>query len=179
MAKTITANLWDINSLREMQKQILEYKDSLEHKCELLVERLAEKGQQVALERISESPLGKTITLKVDIEPSSVGCKAILLATGQVVEQDGYEPFSLLMAVEFGAGIYYNPEPNKYADDLGMGVGTFPEQTHAFSDGWWYLGNDDEWHYSHGVKATMPMASAVAEIVRVYQETVREVFSYD
>lgn len=177
MGKTISANLFDISSLREMQKQILEYKESFERKCEVLVEELAKKGQNVALERISQSPLGKTITLSLDIEPSKVGCQAILVATGQIVEQEGYEPFSLLFAVEFGAGIHYNPEPNPYADDLGMGVGTFPGQVHAFqNEGWYYLGEDEKWHHTFGVDATMPMNGAVEEIVRTYKQTVKEVF---
>ncbi len=47
---------------------------------------------------------------------------------------------------------------------------------HAFSDGWYYLGNDNQWHYTHGVKATMPMYNATIEIINQYKQ-IREVFS--
>ena len=48
---------------------------------------------------------------------------------------------------------------------------------HAFEDGWYYLGNDNQWHYTHGVKATMPMYNATIEIINQYKQIAREVFS--
>ena len=81
------------------------------------------------------------------------------------------------MAVEFGAGIYYNKSNSIIANKFGMGIGTFPGQTHAFdSNGWYYLGDDGEWHHSYGVKATMPMYKAGTEIRKNIDKVVREVF---
>ena len=42
--------------------------------------------------------------------------------------------------IEFGAGIHYNKSSsNPKSKDFKLGVGTFPDQTHAFdSNGWYY-----------------------------------------
>lgn len=161
------------NAIRELE----DYKQDLVRKCKILAEKLAEAGEQVAIEKVTASPLGRTVRLKIEREPTDMGCKAVLIAIGKKVEAEGREPFYTLLAIEFGAGIYYNREnENPKANELGFGVGTYPGQIHAFEDGWYYLGNDDKWHYTHGVKATMPMYSASLEIIQRYKEIAREVF---
>ena len=59
-----------------------------------------------------------------------------------------------------------------------MGVGTFPDQTHAFQDqGWYYMDVSGEWHHSYGVKATMPMYNADIEMILNLRKIAKEVFS--
>lgn len=164
-------------SIKEAIRQIEEYKEELNQKVVEFTEALAKKGELVALSKIEESPLGrKTITLRSETTQEDAGCKVIIVATGQTFSSEDYPSFNTLLAVEFGSGIHHNPEPNPKANELGYGVGTFPGQTHAFEDGWYYLGEDDKWHYTHGVKATMPMYSATVEIANKIQETAKEVF---
>lgn len=175
--KTLKINLFDSKSLQKAIDEINRYKNDLPRKCELLCQRLAESGVQVAKTAISESPQGKTITLTTDIRPEKAGCKAILMATGKTVTSSDGRSFNLLLAVEFGAGIKYNATANPKASEFGMGVGTFPDQTHAFDpNGWYYLGDDGEWHHSYGVRATMPMYKASMEIQRNIKEIAKEVF---
>ena len=153
-------------SVNEAIRQLQQYKQSLQHKCELLVGRLAELGDKAAIMSVNESPLGRTVTLRVDRKPIQDGYQAILIATGKTVEVEDREPFYTLLAIEFGAGIYYNSgNENPKANDFGLGVGTYPGQIHAFEDGWYYLGNDNQWHDTHGVKATMPMYNATIESI--------------
>lgn len=166
----------DLFNLKELQNKILQYKKSLEYKAELAVTRLIQMGYDVALSKIQESPLGKTIVLKSSITPEQAGCRAMLLAIGQVIDVPGREPFSLLMAVEFGAGIYYNKDGNPKAPEFGFGVGTYPGQKFAFSDGWWFKNDNDEWVYTHGIKATMPMYNAHKVIRDNYTDVFKEVF---
>lgn len=178
MAKrTIKIDLFDRKSLQSAIKQIQQYRDDLPRKCELLCQRLAESGVQVAETAIAESPQGKTITLTTDIRPEKAGCKAILMATGKTVTSSDGRSFNLLLAVEFGAGIKYNATENPKASEFGMGVGTFPDQKNAFNpNGWYYLGDDGEWHHSYGVRATMPMYKSSMEIQRNIKEIAKEVF---
>lgn len=178
MAKhTISLSLSE-KSINEAIQQIELYKDTLQYKCELLAERLAELGDKAAIMSISESPLGRTVSMKVDKSPTEMGCTAVLIAIGKTVESEGREPFCTLLAIEFGAGAYYNSgNENPKANELGLGVGSYPGQVHAFSDGWYYLGKDNQWHYTHGVKATMPMYNASAEIINQYKQIAKEVFS--
>ena len=165
-------------SVNEAIRQLQQYKQSLQYKCELLVGRLAELGDKAAIMSVNESPLGRTVTLRVGRKPIQDGYQAILIATGKTVEVEDREPFYTLLAIEFGAGIYYNSgNENPKANDFGLGVGTYPGQIHAFEDDWYYLGNDNQWHYTHGVKATMPMYNATMEIINQYKQIAREVFS--
>lgn len=178
MAKhTINISLSE-KSVNEAIRQLQQYKQSLKYKCELLVERLAELGDKAAIMSVNESPLGRTVTLRVDRKPIQDGYQAILIATGKTVEVEDREPFYTLLAIEFGAGIHYNAIPNPKADELGFGVGTYPGQVHAWDDTWWFWDEQSEsWKPTHGVKATMPMYNATMEIINQYKQIAREVFS--
>lgn len=177
MAKKFSEEL-SVKGIEALKRQLLQYKDSLPIKCEKLVSRLLQSGVEVSQSKISESPLGKYVTVTTNISADKMGCKGVLLAKGAVKEQEGYAPFSILLAIEFGAGIYFNPTPNPLiSSEFPYGVGTFPGQTHAYEDMWWYWDeNTQEWKPTHGVKATMPMYSADMEIIQNVVKTAKEVF---
>lgn len=170
-------DLFNPKSIRELQDKLNQYKNTLVYKANLVVERLIQIGYGVALSHIQESPLGKYIVLSSSLTPEQMGCKAILMAVGEIRDVPGREPFSILMAVEFGAGIYYNKDGNPKAPDFGFGVGTYPDQRFAFSDGWWFMNDDGEWVYTHGVKATMPMYNALKTMKENIDAIVKEVFA--
>ena len=174
MPKKITMNL-SVSSIQNAIKELRQYQSDLNRKCEIFCQRLTELGKITAQTRIDESPLGKYITVTTDIQPDKTGCKAMLIAAG-VTKSTDYGDVNMLLLVEFGGGIHHNPVANPKAGELGFGVGTFPGQTHAFEDGWWYPGDDGEWHYTHGVKATMPMYNASTEMLLNIRKIAREVF---
>ena len=178
MAKKVFKADLSVKGIEALKSQLLQYKDSLSIKCETLVSRLLQSGVEVSQSKISESPLGKYVTVTTNISADKMGCKGILLAKGAVKEQEGYEPFSILLAVEFGAGIHYNPTPNPLiGSEFPYGVGTYPGQTHAYEDMWWYWDEKtQEWKPTHGVKATMPMYSADMQIIQNVVKTAKEVF---
>lgn len=178
MAKKVFKADLSVNSIEALKSQLLQYKDSLPIKCEKLVSRLLQSGVEVSQSKINESPLGKYVTVTTNISADKMGCKGILLAKGAVKEQEGYAPFSILLAIEFGAGIHFNPTPNPLiSSEFPYGVGTYPGQTHAYEDMWWYWDEDtQEWKPTHGVKATMPMYSADMEIIQNVVKTAKEVF---
>lgn len=178
MAKKVFKADLSVNGIEALKSQLLQYKDSLPIKCEKLVSRLLQSGVSVSQTKISESPLGKYVTVTTNISTDNMGCKGILLAKGAVKEQEGYAPFSVLLAIEFGAGVHFNPTPNPLiSSEFPYGVGTFPGQTHAYQDMWWYWDeNTQEWKPTHGVKATMPMYSADMEIIQNVVKYAKEVF---
>ena len=177
MAKKVFKTDISVSGLNDLKRQLLQYKDELHTKCEKIVYRLLQSGVAVSKTKINESPLGKYVTVTTNISADKMGCKGILLAKGAVKEQEGYAPFSILLAIEFGAGIHYNPTPNPNADKFGLGVGTFPGQVHAFEDMWFYWDEkSQEWKPTHGVKATMPMYSADMEIIQNVVKFAKEVF---
>ena len=60
MAKrTINVSLSE-SSIQGAIRQLQLYKQTLQYKCELLVERLAELGDKAAIMSVNESPLGRT-----------------------------------------------------------------------------------------------------------------------
>lgn len=178
MAKRVFKVELSVKSIENLKQQLIQYRDAeLPNKCRELVTRLLALGVEVAQAKIDEAPLGKYVTIKTDISSDKMGTKGILIATGENKESEGFEPFNTLLAIEFGAGIYYNRTANPKADDLGFGVGTFPGQIHAFEDGWYYWDDTEQkWRYTHGVKATMPMYEADMAIIRDVVKIAREVF---
>ena len=178
MAKKVFKADLSVKGIEALKSQLLQYKDSLPIKCEKLVSRLLQSGVEVSQSKIIESPLGKYVTVTTNISADKMGCKGILLAKGAVKEQEGYAPFSILLAIEFGAGIHYNPTPNPLiSSEFPYGVGTFPGQTHAYEDMWFYWDeNTQEWKPTHGVKATMPMYNADMEIIQNVVKFAKEAF---
>ena len=177
MPKKVFKSDMSVKGLDSLIRELQKYKDDLPNKCKKLVSELLQKGVDVSKASISDSPLGKYVTVTTNISSEKMGCKGILLAKGAVKEQEGYAPFSILLAIEFGAGIHYNPTPNPNADKFGLGVGTFPGQIHAYEDFWFYWDeNTQEWKPTHGVKATMPMYSADMEIIQNIVKVAKEVF---
>ena len=178
MANKVFKSDLSVKGIEALKSQLLQYKDSLYIKCETLVSRLLQSGVEVSQSKISESPLGKYVTVTTNISADKMGCKGILLAKGAVKEQDGYAPFSILLAIEFGAGVHFNPTPNPIiSSEFPYGVGTFPGQVHAYQDLWFYWDeNTQEWKPTHGVKATMPMYNADMEIIKNVVKFAKEVF---
>ena len=180
MAKKVFKSNLSVNGIEALKSQLLQYKDELPTKCEKLVSRLLQSGVDVSQSKISESPLGKYVTVTTNISSDKMGCKGILLAKGAVKEQEGYAPFSILLSIEFGAGVHYNPTPNPLiSSEFPYGVGTYPGQVHAFqSEGWMYWDEKvQEWRHTYGVKATMPVYNADMEIIQNVVKIAKEVFS--
>lgn len=176
MAKRVIRGNLSSKGIQSIIDQLQDYKQDLHRKTELLCQRLAEAGLTVAQTAVGESPLGKTITLRIQMEPRSDGCKAMLVAAGQTKSND-YGTISTLCLVEFGSGIRLNPTDNPKSGEFGMGVGTFPGQIHAFDpNGWYYWGEDEKWHHTYGTKATMPMYNASVAIRQQVAIIAKEVF---
>lgn len=174
--KVLKVNL-SVGQIKKLQKKLRAYQSDLQDKVVEFCKRLADIGMNVAKANIGLSPLGHYVTLESDITEEQAGCKAILIATGEIKHSEGYPPFNTLLAIEFGAGIYHNKKKNPNADKFGLGVGTFPGQIHAFEDGWYYWDEDaQEWRYTHGVKATMPMYNADIAIIQNAVAIAKEVF---
>ena len=175
--KRFKVDILSQSSIEQLKKDLQAYQNDLQRKTRLFVKRLAEKGVIVANAKIGESPLGKYVSMRTEISEKIAGTKAIIIATGAVKQSEGYEDFNTLLAIEFGAGIHFNPTPNPNADKFGLGVGTFPGQMHAFQDIWFYWDETEQmWKPTHGVKATMPMYTASMEIIQEIVKTAKEVF---
>lgn len=178
MAKyKFTSNL-STYGIEKLKGKLQDYKTyKLPRKVEQLVRELVEVGAEKAKVEVGESPLGKYVRINVKVDSEKGLKRGYIISTGDVWESEGYEPFNVMLAVEFGAGIHYNKKGNPKAPEFGLGVGTFPGQTHALDEnGWWFFDEKTEtWKHSYGVKATMPMYQADVEIIKQYKKIVQKV----
>lgn len=172
--------------IARVKREIREYQKSLVAKCSLFVEKLAERGITVAVANSGE--YSGLITFSTEVESGPKGATGLMLATsgtikrrwlsnGQIREAD----VSPLLMAEFGSGWKASDasaKPNALkAIELGMGQGTFPNQTHAFDEGGWYWQDlDGEWQHSEGEEPTMPMFKAALAMEQSIFDVAKEVF---
>ena len=178
MAKKFTVDILSPSSIDKLKKELTNYRNSLQGKCRILVERLSAQGLTIAEAKVNESPLGSYITLRVETNEISSGAESSIIGVGFVKQTAGYEDFNILLAVEFGAGSIINKgNGNPYASQMGYGPTTFPGQKHAEEDYWHYWDEESEsWKTTSGIKATMPMYNAFIGIKKIIATTAREVF---
>lgn len=177
--KTLKCNILSLSSIKQLQRELQSYSNSLTAKCEEVVRRLAQVGLDEAEKHISEAGFTydeKGIESGSDVEHhSEIKVKTL----------NGYSHADLIVSgkeiafIEFGAGVYYNgavgQSPNPKGNDLGMVIGSY-EEGHGKQNVWGYYSDGGELVLTHGTKATMPMYNAS---MRMYQEApkiVKEVF---
>lgn len=137
-------------SISEGIKELQAYKRKLQQRVEMLTRMLINDGIQVAKAWIGAS-MGDSIPPNIAYQVNKDGdiWRAVITMEGEDV-----------LFIEFGAGIYYNQSDPPHASEYGMGVGTYPGQTHALNNGWWYIDDSGQKHYSHGTQGTYPMYRA-------------------
>lgn len=177
MAKKISFGL-SVKEIQNAIKEIKEYQNSLDGKCEELCRRLTAEGMQIAQAHIGSSGFGKYVRLTSEISLETAGCKALLIMSDsqKIVSkwqnQDGVQSkeISPALMLEFGAGL---PAQNP-ANVPGVGTGTHGE--HGNEPGWWYMDLDGVWHHASGVSPKMPMYTAGKELRDKVVRIAREVF---
>ena len=78
MAKKVISMTLSENSIQNAIKQLRDYQNSLEYKCSLLAQKLAEMGINVA--RNNTGNFGHYITFEKKVIPEKNGCTAIIVA---------------------------------------------------------------------------------------------------
>lgn len=179
--RTIKINSLSTSEINKAIAQLKQYKTNLIQKNERFVKALGDLGIQVAKTQLgsgqgdAERLGGNNLELQITQTGIVIGAK--LMLTSQPHTDEKGRVFYPHLAWEFGAGIYYNNgNHNPKAGELGFGVGTFPNQTHAFDQEWWYKGDDGQLHLSKGTEATMPMYTAAIEMYDQVQRIAREIF---
>lgn len=179
MAKTIKLSLSQ-TVIHQAIKDLEAYRDDLPRKCEAIVTKLAAKGYMVAVKESGN--FRKYITFTATCTPEQDGAKALLVASSGTIKTQWLQAddsvseadVSPLLMVEFGSGLRAD---NAYANQFGMGTGTFPNQTHADDpNGWWYMDLDGAWHHSYGIEPSSPMHKAALKMQSEIANVVKEVF---
>lgn len=173
----IEINPLSTKSIEAAIKQIEDYRNSLEGKCQELIQRLAEIGVEVIETNITSAQTDDSSkTHKIDKDTNNTKGHAEL-----VLKVKGED----LVFIEFGAGVHFNgpvgTAVSPVGEELGFTIGSYSDygpggKSFGQFDMWYYRGPDGEEKYTHGTEGTAPVYNASLEMRRKIIEIAEEVF---
>lgn len=156
-------------------REIESYTVWLKERSQVLLDRLAQAGFEVASARFAKAAYDGTNDASVSMETRSEGVRAVVAVGASV------------LFVEFGTGVTY-PDNHPQAAELGMKRGEYG-QGHGKQSSWGYYGDHgtngvvktkkdgSTVVITHGNPANMPMYETVKELEAMLPDLVKEVFS--
>ena len=156
-------------------REIESYTVWLKERSQVLLDRLAQAGFDVASARFAKAAYDGTNDASVSLETRSEGVRAVVAVGASV------------LFIEFGTGVTY-PDNHPQAAELGMKRGEYG-QGHGKQSSWGYYGDPgtngvvkmkkdgSTVVITHGNPANMPMYETVKELEAMLPELVKEVFS--
>ena len=163
MAKVIKMNL-SVSSIEDAIKQLTAYRNSLDTKKDMLLEKLANIG-------VKEASVRFTTAMYDGVNDSSVSLETI--SDGYAIVAEGHA----VAFIEFGAGVYHNPGepyPNPRPEGI-VGIGEYGKG-HGKRQAWGFKDDSGELVITHGNPAAMPMWYASEEMRNNILKIAREVF---
>ena len=156
-------------------REIESYTVWLKERSQVLLDRLAQAGFEVASARFAKAAYDGTNDASVSLETRSEGVRAVVAVGASV------------LFIEFGTGVTY-PDNHPQAAELGMKRGEYG-QGHGKQSSWGYYGDPgtngvikmkkdgSTVVITHGNPANMPMYETVKELEAMLADLVKEVFS--
>ena len=156
-------------------REIESYTVWLKERSQVLLDRLAQAGYEVASARFAKAAYDGTNDASVSLETRSEGVRAVVAVGASV------------LFIEFGTGVTY-PDNHPQAAELGMKRGEYG-QGHGKQSSWGYYGDPgtngvvktkkdgSTVVITHGNPANMPMYETVKELEAMLPDLVKEVFS--
>lgn len=174
MPKKITINALSKSSIENAIKQLRAYQNDLTYKCQLLAEKLAEKGVEIARVQIADLDAIFTSELLSSIHAEYNGSTKGGSVWSVVAGTDH------AMFVEFGTGIVGKKSP--YPGELPDGVsweyasGKTIRQLADGRYGWFYKDDDGQWWFTEGMPSRSFMYYTSIQIRDIVVKTAKEVF---
>ena len=172
--KTVKVSLSQ-RGIDTLLREIESYTVWLKERSQVLLDRLAQAGYEVASARFAKAAYDGTNDASVSMETRSEGVRAVVAVGASV------------LFIEFGTGVTY-PDNHPQAAELGMKRGEYG-QGHGKQPSWGYYGDPgtngvvktkkdgSTVVITHGNPANMPMYETVKELEAMLPELVKEVFS--
>lgn len=172
--KPLTATL-SASSIKQLQKDLEKYRDSLTNKARLLAEKLSERGVEIARVQIADLDAIFTGELIQSLHSEYKGSTQYGVIFAIVTDSD-HAAF-----VEFGTGQrgedrpypYPLPEGVSWDYNVGKTIRQNPVTGRYF---WFYPGQDGKWHYTEGMPARPFMHLTSMELIREVPKIAKEVF---
>lgn len=170
MAKRVFKASLSVDSIRNLQKELEKYKDSLTYKARLLAERLSERGVEIARVQVAELDA---------------------IFTGELIESlhseyQGSTPYGAIFAVvadsshaiyvEMGTGIVgaKHPYPGKLPAVYAQG-----KTIRQLADGrygWFYKDKDGNWWFTEGMPSRPFLYNTSLELQNEVVKIAKEIF---
>lgn len=156
-------------------REIESYTVWLKERSQVLLDRLAQAGLEIASARFAKVAYDGTNDASVSLETRSEGVRAVVAVGASV------------LFIEFGTGVTY-PDNHPQAAELGMKRGEYG-QGHGKQSSWGYYGDPgtngvvkmkkdgSTVVITHGNPANMPMYETVKELEAMLPDLIKEVFS--
>lgn len=167
------ANL-SVKSIHQLQEDLEKYKSSITYKCQLLAEKLSERGVEIARVRISDLDAiftGELIESIHNEYKGSISGGAIFA----VVADSSHSVF-----VEFGTGQMGADHPYPYPLPDGISwdynVGKTIRQSESGRYYWFYPGKDGMWHYTEGMPARPFMYETSMQLYEEVTKIAKDIF---
>lgn len=156
-------------------REIESYTVWLKERSQVLLDRLAQAGVEVASASFAKAAYDGTNDASVSLEPRGDGVRAVVAVGASV------------LFIEFGTGVTY-PDNHPQAAALGMKRGEYGKG-HGKQSSWGYYGDPgtngvvkmkkdgSTVVITHGNQANMPMYETVKELEAMLPGLVKEVFS--
>ena len=156
-------------------REIESYTVWLKERSQVLLDRLAQAGFEVASARFAKAAYDGTNDASVSLETRSEGVRAVVAVGASV------------LFIEFGTGVTYS-DNHPQAAELGMKRGEYGKG-HGKQSSWGYYGDPgtngvvkmkkdgSTVVITHGNPANMPMYETVKELEAMLPKLVKEVFS--
>ena len=171
--KRLKADL-SISGIRQLQKDIEKYQNSIEYKAKLLAENLADMGVEIARVKISSLDAiftGELIQSVHTEYKSSIRGGAIFC----VVADSDHAVF-----VEFGTGVVGQKSPYPYPLPDGMtweyASGKTIRQLSDGRYGWFYKGDNGQWYFTEGMESRPFMYETSLELEKKVVSVAKRVF---
>lgn len=176
MNKKINVDIFSMSSLNNLEKSLINYRNSIQHKVDVFAKTLADKGVVIAQMQIADLDAiftGDLITSVHSVFNYTYKGGAVF----SVVTDSDHAFF-----VEFGTGQkgiktpYPHPLPDGVTWDYAVGE-TIRQNPTTGRYYWFYPGQDGKWHYTEGMPARPFMWNTATELRAIVEQTAREVFA--
>lgn len=172
--KVIKMDCLSQSSIKNAIKQLKDYQNSLTYKCQILAEKLAEKGVEIArvqladLDAIFTSELISSVHAEYKGSQKGGGIWAVIAGTDHA------------MFVEFGTGIIGEQKtyPGKFPDgvDWQYASGKTIRQLADGRYGWFYRDDDGQVWFTEGMPSRPFMYYTSQQLIKIVEKTAKEVF---
>lgn len=170
--KTLKADL-SISSIRQLQKELEKYHDSLTYKARLLAEKLSERGVEIARVQIADLDAIFTGELIQSLHSEYKGSTQYG-AIFAVVTDSKHAAF-----VCFGTGIVGKESPYPYELPEGVTWDYASGKTiRQLADGryGWFYPRDGKWYFTEGMPSRPFLHNTAMELREIVEKTAKEIF---